>query len=98
MKRFQKHKIILGIAIALYCALFIFLTLWKYYHFYYDNLDLAIFNNVFFNTLRGNFFAATIHPPTYLGDHFSPFIFLLIPFYALKPGPEILLILETLAI
>ena len=74
------------------------MVFWKYQHFYYDNLDLAIFNNVFFNTLRGNFFAATIHPPTYLGDHFSPFIFLLIPFYALKPGPEILLILETLAI
>lgn len=90
--------IVLATGITLYCLTFLILTFWKLGHFYYDNLDLAIFNQVFFNILNGDLFRATIHPPTYLGDHFSPFIFLLIPFYALAPGPEALLTLETLII
>jgi len=89
---------ILILAIFVYIAIFSILSIWKLNHFYYDNLDLAIFNQVFFNTLNGYPFAATIHPPTYLQDHFTPFVYLLIPFYALKPGPEILLFLQSIVI
>ncbi len=85
-------------AILCYTILFSILVLWKYAHFYYDNLDLAIFNNVFWNTLHGHWFQASIHPPSYLGDHFSPSLFLLMPFYALAPTPQTLLILQTVAL
>lgn len=85
-------------SVLLYIVVFVILTLWKYNHFYYDNLDLAIFNQAFFNTLHGMPFAATIHPPTYLADHFSPIMYLLLPLYALLPGPQILLFLQTLII
>ena len=89
-------SLVLALAIVGYSALFIVLTLWKYSHFYYDNLDLAIFNNVFFNTIHGNLFGASIHPPSYLIDHFSPIILILAPIYALFPGPQTLLVLETI--
>jgi uncharacterized membrane protein len=90
--------LLLWLAITLYILFFSILVLWKYSHFYYDNLDLAIFNNVFWNTLHGHIFEASIHPASYLGDHFSPSLFLLIPFYAVAPRPETLLILQTIAI
>src|SRR3989338_99384 len=94
----QKTALILAASVLLYIVVFITLTYWKLAHFHYDNLDLAIFNNVFFNTLQGDWFRATINPVSYLGDHFSPFLLLLVPLYALKPGPFILILMETIII
>ncbi|MEK7584019.1 MAG: DUF2079 domain-containing protein [Patescibacteria group bacterium] len=94
----QKTTLALAVSVFLYIAVFAVLTYWKLAHFHYDNLDLAIFNNVFFNTLQGEWFRATINPPSYLGDHFSPFLLLLVPLYALQPGPFILLTMETIVI
>lgn len=97
LKKLGSEKTV-WVAAALYAVVFLILVSWKYNHFYYDNLDLAIFNNVFYNTLHGNWFAASIHPPSYLGDHFSPLIILLLPFYAFAPRPETLLVFQTLII
>ena len=94
----QKTALILAASVLLYIVVFITLTYWKLAHFHYDNLDLAIFNNVFFNTLQGDWFRATVNPVSYLGDHFSPFLLLLVPLYALNPGPFILLSMETVVI
>ena len=93
-----KPRTVLIVAASLYVLIFSALVLWKFSRFYYDNLDLAIFNQIFFNTLHGDLFAATIHPPSYLTDHFSPLILLLAPLYALMPAPPMLLILQTIAI
>jgi len=82
----------------LYAVIFIVLSIWKYSHFFYDNLDLAIFNQVFWTTSHYMPFAATIHPPTYLVDHFKPMIVLLAPFYLIYPRPEWLLIFQTVVI
>lgn len=97
LKKISPYQL-LWVGIGLYIIVFTVLTLWKYSHFYYDNLDLAIFNNVFWNTLHANWFEASIHPSSYFGDHFSPGIILLLPLYTLLPRPEILLILQTVAI
>jgi len=82
---------IVALGIIIYIALFGFLSLWKYFNFHYNALDLAIINQAFYNSTLGNFFASSIHPPTYLGDHFTPILFLLLPFYFLWPRPETLL-------
>ncbi|NUM25914.1 MAG: DUF2079 domain-containing protein [Candidatus Buchananbacteria bacterium] len=87
------NRQILFAAIALYSGLFSLIAIWKYHNFYYTAIDLAIFNQTFFNSLLGNWFGLTIHPPSYLGDHFSPLLILLLPFYALTKNPESLLIL-----
>ena len=84
------------LAVVFYILLFGTISLWKYYHFGYNALDLAIINQVFYNSSQGNFFATSIHPPTYLGDHFSPILFLVLPFYWLWRSPQILLIFQTI--
>jgi uncharacterized membrane protein len=61
-------------------------------------MDLAIINQVFYNSSLGDFFASSIHPPSYLGDHFSPILFLLLPLYYLYRNPQTLLILQTITL
>lgn len=86
---------ILWIAIILYSLIFILITAWKFYIGGYNALDLGILNQVFYNTSLGNFFKLTIHPPSYLGDHFALFILLLTPFYLIFKNPLTLLVLQT---
>ncbi len=94
---FKTHqKSILWLMIVGYILVFSGFCLGKYYNFGYNALDLAIINQVFYNSSQGNFFASSIHPPTYLGDHFTPILFLLIPFYCFFKHPLTLLILQTI--
>ena len=96
LKIIKKHSNkILWVSIIIYILLFSFLSLKKYYAFGYNAFDLAIFNQVFFNTAEGRWFDMTINLNSYLADHFTPIIFLLLPIYKLIPRPETLLILQT---
>lgn len=85
-------------AMALYIAFFSWLGYLKFIHFSYNGLDLAIINQVFFNSSRGNFFASTIHEATYLKDHFSPILFFLLPFYRVAQSPMTLIFMQTAAL
>lgn len=87
-----------GIGMTLYTLLFLILVFWKYQNFHYNALDLAIFNQMLFASAHGHWFASSIHPPSYLGDHFSPILLLLLPFYYLKSSPYILLIAQTMTL
>ena len=74
----HNHWLVLLVTVF-YFAFFSFTSFWKYYNFFYNALDLAIINQIFYNSTLGNFFASSIHPPSYLGDHFSPILILLLP-------------------
>lgn len=89
-------KKILFFLIFLYVLIFSFFCLYKYSTFNYVGLDLAIFNQVFYNSSQGNLFGLTIHPHSYLGDHFEIFIVLLLPFYFILKSSAILLVLQSL--
>jgi uncharacterized membrane protein len=86
---------ILVVAILFYVLIFFGLSYYKYLNFLYNSLDLAIFNQVFFNTSHGRFFALSIHEPTYLGDHFKPIIIPLAFLYSLYRSPLTLLFFQT---
>jgi len=89
----------------LYIAAFFFFSYWKYQHFLYNGIDLAIFNQVFWNASEGRWYASSLQGHSYLGDHWSLFIPLLIPVYALAANfltpvhhPLILLLLQTIVL
>lgn len=94
----QKTALIALIFISLYVIFFISISIWKYHNFGYNAIDLGIFNQVFYNTSVGDLFSMTIHPHSYLGDHFGLIILLLTPVYVLFRSPVTLLILQTIAI
>ncbi|NCF75504.1 MAG: DUF2079 domain-containing protein [Xanthomonadaceae bacterium] len=87
---------LLWLFIFLYTLFFSLISFWKYKNFLYNGLDLAIFNQVFFNTSEGRLFEFSIHPHLYLGDHFSLFILFLAPLYAFFKSPIFLLFLQSL--
>ena len=82
---------------ACFVAFFSFLAIAKFNNFQYNGLDLAIIHQVFYNSSVGNFFQSTIHPPTYLKDHFSPILFILFPLYLIKKSAAALLVLQIIA-
>ncbi len=91
------NKIFIGSIILYVLIIFVFLII-KYNNFQYNALDLGIFNQVSFNSINGNLFYFTIHPHSYLGDHFALFLIFLLPFYKLFSSPLCLLFLQTLII
>jgi uncharacterized membrane protein len=95
---FQKLNKLLGILILIYIVLVFGICFFKYFTFDYNGLDLAIYNQVFYNSSLGNFFQFTIHPTSYLGDHLELLIFFLVPFYAVFKSPLTLLLIQILFI
>jgi len=83
------------ILIGVFIALTFSFCLFKYYTYSYNSADLGIFNQVFFNSSNGHLFAFTIHPTSYLGDHFELIIFFLLPFYSFFKSPLTLLFIQA---
>jgi uncharacterized membrane protein len=86
---------------SIYFVLYSVLSVLRHLTYHSFGPDLGIFDQVFWNTTRGRFFESTMslvqaQPHSYLADHFSPVYLLLLPFYALLPRPETLLVIQTL--
>ncbi|HET8568491.1 MAG TPA: DUF2079 domain-containing protein [Candidatus Limnocylindria bacterium] len=65
--------------------------------------DLAVFDQVFWNTVNGRPFESTLdrgvcQPTSFFGGHFAPVLFALVPFYAVFPRAETLLVIQTAAL
>src|SRR3989338_1686412 len=87
---------LLSIGMLIYIAVFTYISFWKYDNFLYNALDLGIYTQVFESFRSGNHWYSSIQQSSYLGDHFEPFILVLLPFYLLIPHPKTLLVLQTI--
>ncbi|MDO8430262.1 MAG: DUF2079 domain-containing protein, partial [bacterium] len=97
--RFLTEKRILWTAILLYIVFFGVFTSFRHYNFQSQAWDMGIFDQLFWNTTHGQFMQSSIEElPNHFGIHMSPFLFLLVPGYALFPTPYFLLIIQTIAI
>jgi len=91
----------LGIAIGVYTITFSYLTIMKHYGFRTYAWDLGIFTQSLWTAANGQgFFYHTpelfINPSgSFFGVHFSPILFLVLPFYWIMPTPETLLVLQS---
>src|SRR6202140_911373 len=92
--------LVAGLALA-YFILYSVLSVLRHTTYHSFGPDLGIFAQVFWNTTQGRFFESTMslvhpQPPSVPADPFSPGSLLLLPFYALNPRPETLLVIQTL--
>jgi uncharacterized membrane protein len=94
----RRAGLALTVATAGAIVVWLAVTAWKYDHLLYDALDLAIYAQVFWNTSYGRWFEMSLHPQSYLGDHFEPLIVPLALLYRLWRNPLMLLTLQTLAV
>jgi uncharacterized membrane protein len=60
--------------------------------------DTAVFENIFWHTLRGRIGWESIDRVTHLGVHFTPTLAVLLPIYAVFSHPITLLVIESLAL
>jgi uncharacterized membrane protein len=60
--------------------------------------DLAIKEQVIWNTAHGRFFASSPEVDYAFADHFQPLMLALIPFYVPVPSPEVLLWVQTIGL
>jgi uncharacterized membrane protein len=92
------EKKILWTSIAAFVFIFSALGGFKLWFGGYNALDLAIYRQVAANSIHGHWFAMSIHPHSYLGDHVELFFAALFPFYAVAQHPLTLLILQSIAV
>jgi uncharacterized membrane protein len=92
--------LVVGLASS-YFVVYSVLSVLRHITYHSFGPDLGLFDQVFWNTTQGRFLESTMslaqaQPHSYLADHFSPIYLLLLPFYALIPRPETLLVIQTL--
>lgn len=95
-------EIIVYMLIIVYTVVFSYYTILKYNAFRAYAWDLGIFNQAFWTTLHeGKLFHYTVElfvnpSGNFMGSHFSPILFLMLPVYYLHPAPETLLVFQSL--
>lgn len=89
---------------VIYIIIISILAIYSHYSFYTNTWDLGIYAQSLYSTINhGKFFYYTAELPgnpsgSFFGIHFSPFMFLLLPIYALFQSPVTLLVLRPIAI
>jgi len=91
---------VLALALAVAYALFMsWLTVARHNSFLTNAFDLGIHDQAMYNILHSGYMRSTLYGTyaiDYIGDHFSPILFLLAPLYALRQDARTLLILQSL--
>ncbi len=94
----------LCLAILVYITFFSAIMIFKHNSFLTSGFDLGIFNQTFWTTLfEDRLFYSTgdlsFNPSgSFFGVHFSPILFLLLPFYAIYPRVETLLVIQSIVL
>ena len=97
--RFELY-VVAGLVLA-YFGLYTILSVLRHVTYHSFGPDLGLFDQIFWNTTQGRPWESTMSlgqplPHSYFSDHFSPVYLLVLPFYAVFPYPQTLLIIQTL--
>ncbi len=98
LSQILEKKYILHWGMFAYVVVLTTIGWYKYYLLGYNALDLAIYNNVFYNAATGNGWWSSIQGHNYFADHFEPLLYILLPFYWLWPSPLNLLLWQSIII
>jgi uncharacterized membrane protein len=83
-------------ASAGYAVAFSHFSILNLHHFNVSSWDLAIYDNLLWNTSHGRFLATSlVRGGTHMAAHFDPILVALTPLYLLSPRAETLLIIQS---
>jgi uncharacterized membrane protein len=92
--------LLITLALATVYALFMAaLSVARHNSFMTHAFDLGIHDQAIYNILHGGAMRTTLYGPyaiNYIGDHFSPILYLLAPIYALRQDARTLLVVQSL--
>ena len=87
--------VIFGLVVA-YGAWFSWLSINSHHALQTRIFDLAIYDNIFYQSSHGNFLGCTFSSTgTHISGHFDPILALLSPIYLLYPRAELILVLQA---
>ncbi len=92
------------LSVLIYTLIFSYFTIQKYNAFNAYAWDLGIFNQSLWTTLHsGKLFFSTVEQyiipsGVFFGTHFSPILFVVLPFYAITSTPQALLVIQSLVL
>jgi uncharacterized membrane protein len=89
---------VLGIGIALYAAMFSFITLARHAALRTHALDLGYYVQLVWSLSRGLGPRVSLPEMHAWGDHLSPIMYLFVPFFWFAPGAAVLLIGQSVAL
>ena len=98
---FQRRRtflLLLGVLLAVFIGSYGWLVLNRHARFNSTGYDLAIHEQILWNTLHGRFFATSLEVDNSFADHFRPLMAAFLPFYAVFPTPKTLLIIQVIAL
>jgi uncharacterized membrane protein len=96
---YRQPALWLSLLVACYTLFFSLLTVQRHHAQLTTANDLGIFDQLLWNITHGRGMQRSIEISfPHWGVHTQPILYLLAPFYLLFPGPEILLILQSLAL
>ncbi|MFN2272345.1 MAG: DUF2079 domain-containing protein, partial [Anaerolineae bacterium] len=87
------HPVLIALVLLIlaHVAAYGWLAIQRHERFNSTGFDLAIKEQVIWNTLHGRFFASSPEVENAFADHFQPVMLALIPLYVLIPSPKLLL-------
>ncbi|WP_337860796.1 DUF2079 domain-containing protein [Ferroplasma sp.] len=83
---------------AIFAVSFSFYSIMKAYTINAYAWDLGLYSQAFYSTLHGKLFYTNLLGESYLAEHFSPFMFLLLPIFYIFPSPYTLLAIQSVFI
>ncbi len=93
--------LIIGLLAALYAIYMTWLTIARHNAFMTHSFDLGIHDQVLYTLLHGGYPRSTQHGVqaiNYLGEHFIPIFYLLVPVYVLYQDARMLLLIQSIAL
>ncbi len=99
LSRFCRDNRLFLIFLLCWTVVFFGLRTVQHFSFQTNSYDLSIYDYMMSYTLEGEFMPEPFHGywGSHFAIHFTPFLFLLVPFYLLFDGPLFLLYLQVLA-
>lgn len=86
-----------SVAVLLHAILFSYFSILRHDTFNSAVWDLAIFDNVIWNSSHGRWLETSFYEfGSYMGEHFSPVLVLLVPVYWIVPDPRALLVAQSI--
>jgi uncharacterized membrane protein len=80
---------------SIFFIIFSYYSILRYLSLNATGFDLGIYSSALFNAIHGGLFYTNLLNESYLGNHFSPFIFFLVPFFYIYAHNATLLVLQA---
>lgn len=97
LRLIRNHTFQVVALVVIYILIACFLSLSRHYH-HLTFFDLGVYAQSLQSTLHGDILYSSLTGMNYLGYHFSPILFLLVPIFWLAPYAETLLIVLSIAL